>query len=468
MNGRPILTDALVDLMLARRAGHAAPVDLIDVIGAAVAETPQVRRPRWGPVAAPAPRAPALQPALVLALVGLLLAAALGAALIGGGLLRRSHEVSVPAPSDAPSPGTMFTVTASAFGPITWSTIDVPGEGTWWPVVGTPHGPLAAVERVVGDGHDDDLRWPGADGSWSRLELSHLVFRFLPTGDGVIVSALGEGVPPYWLRWSGSAWVIGEPVDVDGTMDVNDVAVGPRGVLLTDGSAVAVATDGRTFIRAAQPPAKTKLQPNATECAWPASGSVGEGHIGPMMVTDRGFVALTPADPADWVKDYTCEPVVWSSSDGSAWDLVSASSPFGSGAYVREVASRAGRHVAIGAVPPSPGDSANAVWNAVWVSEDGVAWERLSMPEPAGTCPLEEPLRCGHVYSRVVSGDAGWIILDYEGFAWTSVDGRTWQAAAGWPGIPAGWLPQGLALSPGSIVETNFGGRGLLGVFEPR
>lgn len=465
MNDQLILTDALVEQMLARRAGQAAPVGLMAAIGAAVAEVPQVRRHWWEWVPVPAPRSSALRLALVLALIGLLLATALGAALIGSELLRRSSDLSVlPAPSDARSPAMTFTVTATAFGPITWSTIDVPGEGILWPVVGTPYGPLGTVERAVGEGHDDDLFWPEPDGSWQRLSLSHLVSGLFWVGDGVIVSAIGDGVPPYWLRWSGSDWVIGGPVEFDGAMDVNDVAVGPRGILLTDGTAVQVSTDGRAFVRAAQPPAKARLQPTATECVFGggSGGSVGEGAIGSMIVTDRGFIALTASDPADWNLDPICEPLVWFSTDGSAWDLVSTSSPFGSGAYVREVASRAGRHVAIGGVRPSPDD-----WNAVWLSDDGVVWERLSMPEPAGRCPLQEPLLCGHHYSRVVSGDAGWIILDYEGFAWTSADGRTWQAADGWPAIPGGYLPQGLALSPGSIVETSFGERGVFGEFEP-
>jgi hypothetical protein len=465
MNRQPILTDALVEQMLARRAGAVAPVGLTEAIGTAVAETSQLRRHWWERVPGPAPRAPELRLALVLALIGLLLATAMGAALIGSEFLRRSNELSVPVTSGAPTPAATFTVTGSAFGPITWSTIDTRGDRFWWPLVGTPHGPLVAVERAAGEGRVVELRWPGPDGRWLGLTLADDVAGMRPIGADVIVGTVGDSLPPaIWIRWSGSGWAIGEPVALDGAMDVNDAAVGPLGVLVTDGIAVQVSTDGRAFVRAGQPPAKAKLQPTVTECVFLGTSSrgVGKGHIGPMMVTDRGFVALTAADPADWSIDPTCEPLVWFSTDGSAWDLVSTSSPFGSGAYVREVASRAGRHVAIGGIPSSLAEP-----GAVWVSDDGLAWERLAMPEPAGTCPLEEPLACGHTYSRVVAGEAGWIILDFEGFAWTSADGRLWQAAAGWPGIPAGYVAQGLALSRGSIVETSFGGRGVFGTFAP-
>jgi len=457
MNARTMLNDAALDEMIAWRAGPNAPLDLAAQIVASVGATRQRRRPWWTRVQVPPSRTPAMQAAWAIMLIGLLVAAALSAALVGGELLRRVNELVVTPRNSAPMTWGPTTVTPSAFGPITWRTLDVPGSGWWWHVAGTPYGSIAVEDTQV-------LRWPVADGSWQQLALPDGDWRAFPVGSDVIVGG-DAGDEAFWLHRSGSTWVIGEPLDLDGAMGVIDVYVGPRGIVLTDGTSIQYSTGDRTFVRAAQPPSKTKLQPTVATCALlgSSSGGVGEGHIGPMIVTDRGFIALTAADPADWNIDPVCEPVVWFSSDGSAWDLASTSSPFGPGAYVREVAGRAGRHVAIGGVPLSSDDSGNAVW----VSDDGVAWERLSMPEPAGTCPWQEPVLCGHRYSRVVAGDAGWIILDGDGFAWTSTDGRIWHAAAGWPGSGAGWLPQELALSPGSIVEISLGERGVIGVFGP-
>jgi hypothetical protein len=54
-------------------------------------------------------------------------------------------------------------------------------------------------------------------------------------------------------------------------------------------------------------------------------------RIGTVLATDAGFVALTSAaHPGDDV----CAPLLWLSSDGNTWDLVSPDSPFGNVAFV--------------------------------------------------------------------------------------------------------------------------------------
>jgi hypothetical protein len=469
MSGKLDMTDALIELVLDRRARH-RPAGLVEAITAAVAEIPQVRRHWWTRAWTSPTSASTLRLSWILVLLGLLIAAAVGTALVGAGMLWRSDRQSVVVlpPSQMPAPSATLSARSLALGPVTWSRIQAPGSGIWWPLVGTPHGPLAAVEGAPGD--VEHLRWLGPDGSWLRLPLPGGIFRMHAVGDSVIVDYGGDD-SAYWLRWSGSGWEIGDRVYVEGRLNINDVATGPSGVLLNDGTAIAYSTDGLHFVRAVRPPDKAELQPNAAECGeWPGGFvGVGEGHMGPMIVTDRGFIVLTAADPADWVIDPICEPVLWASSDGSSWELVSPRSPFGTGASVTDIASRSGRHVAIGHAPAKEGGDGNAVW----VSDDGFSWERLSMPEPAGPCPFVDPGLCGHVLSRIVAGEAGWIILDWEGSAWTSADGRTWDAAPSWPAIRAGYTPQGLALSPGSIVvttygvETGYGEIGVVGTFEP-
>ena len=111
MNSQHILTDAMLETMLERRANHPTPTGLAEAIIRTAAETPRVRRPWWTPLLPPARQAPALRLVWVVALVGLLLAATVSAALVGSELLRGVNELAVlPAPTaeatatPAPSP----------------------------------------------------------------------------------------------------------------------------------------------------------------------------------------------------------------------------------------------------------------------------------------------------------------------------------------------------------------------------
>jgi len=61
MNGQPILTDTLVERMLAGRAGKGVPLGLAEAISAQAALTPQARRRWWARDVAPRPQASALQ-----------------------------------------------------------------------------------------------------------------------------------------------------------------------------------------------------------------------------------------------------------------------------------------------------------------------------------------------------------------------------------------------------------------------
>ncbi|MCJ7712006.1 MAG: hypothetical protein MUQ32_14385, partial [Chloroflexi bacterium] len=111
MNSHPILTDAMLETMLVRRANHPVPPGLAETIIRTAAETPRVRRPWWTLLLPPARRAPALRLVWIVALVGLLLAATVSAAFVGSQLLRGVNELAVvPAPTAeatataAPSP----------------------------------------------------------------------------------------------------------------------------------------------------------------------------------------------------------------------------------------------------------------------------------------------------------------------------------------------------------------------------
>lgn len=105
MNDRTILSDAAIEAMLARRAGHGAPSDLAASITVALDTLPPERRAWWAGLAPSADWGPALRMAWVVAAAALLLAMTVSAALVGGELVRRANELSfLPAPAAAPTP----------------------------------------------------------------------------------------------------------------------------------------------------------------------------------------------------------------------------------------------------------------------------------------------------------------------------------------------------------------------------
>lgn len=321
------------------------------------------------------------------------------------------------------------TVTRSALGTITLRVYEASPEHYFWGMVGTAHGP------VVLDG--PDLRWLSSDGTWAGTTLPIEGWRVTAAGDDLIVLGWGRAVR---LSWDGTRWAPGDALELPGSLDfVYQVATGPRGTVVAGGTSVAWSTDGLHFAEAVRGPVVTAPGPGAT------GGELVK--IGPVFATQDGFVALTPTDNAD----SGFEPKVWFSADGSTWDLVGSASPFGEGAYVREVASRSGRHVAVGWERLS-GSSQEP--EALWVSDDGLTWERL----PA----LERPVPCDSACAesvgmlvRVAAAESGWMILARDGAAWTSSDGRTWEQLRGWPGVHGVWSSPSLALDPGTIVASG-------------
>ena len=267
------------------------------------------------------------------------------------------------------------------------------------------------------------------------------------------------------LAWDGSRWVRGGTLELSASPDAFwqevgsplDVAAGPRGTVIAGTKSFVWSTDGLHFTEAARRPVV-------------ADRAVDDQWTGPVLATQDGFVALTPAGIGGDLE--SIEPTVWFSADGSTWDLAGSTSPFGEGASVYDVASRNGRHVAVGSVG-APGGSPVG---AIWVSDDGLAWERLPAPERAAPCVEGTALELGRdrgtpgslvqasdgcelVLSRVAASESGWMILSkselggpWDGAAWTSSDGRTWEPLPGWPNVTAAWDTPNLQLGPGTIV----------------
>jgi hypothetical protein len=165
--------------------------------------------------------------------------------------------------------------------------------------------------------------------------------------------------------------------------------------------------------------------------------------VGKVLATREGFVALTASRDCDG--SYGCpggirDPLIWSSTDGSTWRLAADTSPFGTSG-VLDIASRNGRHVAVGEGAGSDG---------VWLSDDAIRWERI--PAPQGM--------------KIAAAPGGWVMVDRDAAWWASTDGRTWEPFAGLPAFardewpPHLRLPGGLEAGPGYVVVD--------GLLEPR
>lgn len=402
---------------------------------------------RWSVLAPPAGWSPVLRMVWIAAVAGMLLAATVSAVYVGSQLLRRTSETlvvpppavtSTPTASPAASVSAAPTEDARALEPIGEPIVAETALGTitwqiyagYAPDLGSAHGPVAL------DG--SDLLWLGPDGAVARAALPEDVWGLAPLGDGLIAygSAQSYGNGQAWqVLWDGDQWVVGDALDVprflfgSESTDVQ-VAAGSRAVLIV-GYDVALAPDGQHFITVAQPPGGSDLTAR---------------NIGPLLAIADGFIALVSPGQAQLSSDPLFEPVPWFSADGVAWQPTGSPSPFGSGSWIRDVAGRDGRFVAVGNT-----GSMNGPW-AAWVSDDGRTWERLLDLDLGHdqACTGEQLCPIG-----VTASDAGWVIsTGRPQLLWASVDGRTWEPFSV-PEIsidePWGFLPP-LALGGSTIV----------------
>jgi hypothetical protein len=287
------------------------------------------------------------------------------------------------------------TVTHSALGTITWRVYAVDTDYGRVPV-GSTHG------LVMLDG-PARLRWLTPDGSWPGTFLPIDATRVQAVGDGLVAFGATDAVR---LSWDGARWVPGEHLELPQGLAVTAFVAGPRSTVAvgqaSDGSgAFAFSADGVHFAMAARPP----------------DGTLGDS-IASVLATKDGFVGLVPTRD---VQPALGDPLAWTSVDGSTWTRAAETSPFGTGSEITSIASRDGRHVAVG----SDGQSRSTVW----VSDDGLRWDRVASLAPDRSVV-------------VAAGAAGWMIVGWQGGAWVSTDGRAWEELQGWT-----------ALSPRGVYE---------------
>ena len=226
----------------------------------------------------------------------------------------------------------------------------------------------------------------------------------------------------------------------------NQIVFGPQGSVALSGDTTYFSEDGVSFTEASRGPdlsvfwAATDVPEEDRDFGdCRATFGATAAHIGTVLATDAGFVAVTAAEHP---YEVVCAPLLWISPDGDTWDLVAAESPFGERSIVdvepsrRPIATADGRFVATG---ETGGMGIDDPEDTIWVSDDAVSWTRV---------PVDG---LGSVIS-INAGELGWVLVDYtesDGVRmWTSTDAVAWDG----PHQPPGGLTVGYATPPPAVT----------------
>lgn len=350
------------------------------------------------------------------------------------------------------------SVDAGSFGEVAWQKFDVPVGHSLTGGIATPYGYAATGSTSVRTS-TDGVTWTTSE---PPLDVRHLV----ASGEDLYSLAGDTGVR---LAWTGTTWRAVDELTIPepgpeiraegGYLDFAErMAFGQDVTVMTARSRVFFSLDGHTFVPALRGPDAELLEGAGAAChaSWGESGG-GEGSIGPVFATGNGFVAITAGHGGDWDNHPMCRPVIWTSSDGSAWDLVSVESPFGPDAYVNAMAERDGHIVAVGGRGSLDQDEA-----VLWESADGWTWNEV--PDERITGAIEGPPWA------IAAGEAGWVALygeagTHEGVrAMYSLDGVNWVVVD--DDLPDFWWAFGtpdVAVGTDRILVTYYNGVAVIG-----
>ncbi len=316
---------------------------------------------------------------------------------------------------------------STSIGEIEFTTwVHPEGEEPPWEVTETPHGFFGGI------GPAGTPAWSLDGITWTEIPLSIQSNGWSDQspaeGRDVLVWSVNDGVGR--ATWDGTAWSGAEILD-DPVLDgASSTVAGPHGVVVV--RTTIYHWDGSGFAEAARPP-DPELHPGSSpECAaqdWLGWSRMPE--LGPVVATDDGFIALAARSRDDWHRFPVCEPLVWFSSDGSEWVPTTDESPFGDGAVVRDLAVVDRRLVAVGGM---------SYWDAaVWVSDDGMNWQRTDLDS-------------AHLL-QVAGSPLGWVAVGHGNTMWFSPDGHVWdgpyERPPGWGDI---WDVVGVAMLADRII----------------
>lgn len=305
-----------------------------------------------------------------------------------------SPVIMTPIPGEAPSR------VSTAIGVFEFTEVVETSRRDVFTVVATPHGPV-----ILGG---DVLLWSTDLVNWQHI-YANAEPRWVSRDGPDLVFFFDEGFTRY--AWDGSGWVEEETVKLPGA--VQDIAFGPQGAVALVDDAVYYSSDGLSFVPADVGPvgAEAGTVRSGTCSISGASASVAGDGIGPILVTEAGYVILAPRASAGWSQEPMCDPVVWFSTDGNTWELLTPTPPFGAGVALRDVAAYDGRYVAIGEIDER---------GIAWFSTDGIEWQRADVE-------LE-------IAAAIAGGELGWFLTGDTGpsglpggMMWFSSDGLNWD-----------------------------------------
>lgn len=307
-----------------------------------------------------------------IALVGLLLVAISGAAVVGSRVMGLpmpwQSPPALPSPGAGPPALTRLTDTA-AFGNGSVSDVMAGGPG------------LIAVGSVSEGAHKVAAVWTSADGrTWTRVPTAAAFM------DGFMSRVVQHGSTLVGLGFDcspGSQYICGE-------------------------ARIWLSGDGQHW------------QTASATFGGPSMGGLISGFEA-ITVGGPGFVAVGGTDAAD---PYGGKPVgagVATSADGSHWTTQAAASPQFAGASMGGVAAgRSGGLVAVG--------SGARLEPAVWTSADGLAWTRLPSTDTPSQGELDD-------IAAGPSGFVAVGRYGDHATSWTSHDGRAWRETPATPAL---------------------------------
>ena len=248
---------------------------------------------------------------------------------------------------------------------------------------------------------------------WTEAGLSGETFidQLIATEQGFVAYRFFED-PQAWVSQDGIDWTAKDLVLGDGTGDpyLNSITTGGPGYLALgagfadDDEVLWTSEDGFTWIQQDLdlqfPALEGFVAAGADSLAVGTNGMVVTGSMNRVGVDEHRFV-------------------VWTSADGSDWDLVE--DPFGADAYVGEILPVGDGFVTQGFVDRPDGGE------YIWLSSDGRVWDRVAADFlDGGYWAGPELVRWGDKILSAVQTEEG-IRL------WASTDGRAWEQLAASP-----------------------------------
>jgi hypothetical protein len=239
----------------------------------------------------------------------------------------------------------------------------------------------------------------------------------------------GATVP--WISADGRQWQQGKSLDMTGIgqgAQVEEVVEGPVG-LLALGRAPGCVDDGYGCV----PEPATALWTSADGASWTRVDlrkAFGGAAVGDVSAGPKGYMAVSRSSDSS-----TASPAVWLSADGQTWRAASLAPETFEDAYLARGAVLgdgflvAGR---IGSLEGWGGGDFPATTPAIWWSADGSYWSRVALAD-AAAAPEAEAAITKIAAGKLVADVARWDCScppEGDDQAWTSSDGRTWEAAA--------------------------------------